>query len=86
MTAPMFAHQGGWDEILMVVAPLALIGLVLWIANRRLVDRLAEADAAEPGQNRPPVSDRDSDINEAVTGASATKAGTSIRTDVGEPE
>jgi predicted MFS family arabinose efflux permease len=31
----VLAHQGGWDEILMVAAPVALFGFVLWLANRR---------------------------------------------------
>ena len=31
----VFAHQGGWDEILMVAAPVALFAGLLWIANRR---------------------------------------------------
>lgn len=37
---PMVAHQGGWDEILMVVAPLAVIGGLLWLANRRVTAQL----------------------------------------------
>ena len=45
----MFAHQGGWDEFLMVLVPIAaLIGL-LAIAKRR-------ADRGEPTDqtDRPP--------------------------------
>ena len=34
-TALVLAHQGGWDEILMVAAPLALLAGVLWLAARR---------------------------------------------------
>ena len=33
--ALVLAHQGGWDEILMVAAPLALLAGVLWLADRR---------------------------------------------------
>lgn len=33
--ARALAHQGGWDEILMVVAPLALFWFLLRLANRR---------------------------------------------------
>ncbi len=36
------AHQGGWDEILFVLAPLVLFAILLVIARRR-VDRM-EAD------------------------------------------
>ena len=31
----MLAHQGGWDEALFVVVPIALLGLLLWLATRR---------------------------------------------------
>jgi lipopolysaccharide export system protein LptC len=31
----VFGHQGGWDEILLVVAPLCLIAWLLWAANRK---------------------------------------------------
>ena len=41
------AHQGGWDEILLVVAPLAVIGLLLWVANRRVSAQIAEQTAPE---------------------------------------
>ena len=37
----VLAHQGGWDEMLMVVAPIAAFALILRRANRR-----AEALAA----------------------------------------
>jgi hypothetical protein len=31
----LIAHQGGWDEALFVVVPLALFGLLLWRVSRR---------------------------------------------------
>ena len=35
-TLPMLpAHQGGWDEILLVAGPLALVAGLLWLADRR---------------------------------------------------
>ena len=37
----LLAHQGGWDEILLVVGPFAILGGLLWLANKR-ADRLAE--------------------------------------------
>lgn len=40
------AHQGGWDEILMVVAPLAVIGGLLWMANKRVSAQIAADEAA----------------------------------------
>ncbi len=45
------AHQGGWDEVLLVVAPLALIGLLLYVANRRVNAKLQQAgetDTTDP--------------------------------------
>lgn len=40
------AHQGGWDEILIVAGPLAIIGVLLWIANRRVSAQLARHEQA----------------------------------------
>ena len=34
--APHFAHQGGWDEILLVVGPMVLVAGLLWLAKRRV--------------------------------------------------
>ncbi len=33
--AIVFAHQGGWDEILLVAGPLVLVVGLLWLADRR---------------------------------------------------
>jgi hypothetical protein len=33
--ATVFAHQGGWDEILFVVVPIAIFAGLLAVANRR---------------------------------------------------
>jgi hypothetical protein len=38
----VFAHQGGWDEILAVVGPLLVIAGLLLIANRRATRMRAE--------------------------------------------
>jgi len=55
----MVAHQGGWDEILMVVAPLAIIGGLLWLANRRVTAQLeAEQQAGEGPQNGKPAAEK----------------------------
>lgn len=50
MNSLLLAHQGGWDEILLVVGPIAILGGLLVLANRR-ADRLAEDNA--------PVNSRD---------------------------
>ncbi|MDG1846025.1 MAG: hypothetical protein P8J01_06465 [Acidimicrobiales bacterium] len=31
----IFSHQGGWDEIIMVVAPIFLVWCLLALANKR---------------------------------------------------
>ncbi|MEI7882090.1 MAG: hypothetical protein WCI32_00940 [Actinomycetota bacterium] len=38
----MLAHQGGWDEILLVAGPIVVIVLVLWQATRRVDRQVAE--------------------------------------------
>jgi ABC-type enterobactin transport system permease subunit len=43
VASSLLAHQGGWDEFLLVAAPVAVIAALLAIAKRR-VDR-AEARA-----------------------------------------
>jgi len=35
----VFAHQGGWDEILLVLGPILVIAALLRLAKRR-VDRM----------------------------------------------
>jgi hypothetical protein len=30
------AHQGGWDELLLVAGPMAVVAGLLWIARRRV--------------------------------------------------
>jgi len=41
----VLAHQGGWDEILLVAAPIAVIVLVLWQATRRADRQVAERES-----------------------------------------
>ncbi len=35
MNTAVFAHQGGWDEFLMVAGPLLFLSFVVWLAARR---------------------------------------------------
>lgn len=51
----VLAHQGGWDEILLVGAPLVVVGAALWLANRRAQAKLEEARSEatpEPERDR----------------------------------
>ena len=34
----LLAHQGGWDEALMVVVPVGVFASLVWIAYRRSTD------------------------------------------------
>jgi hypothetical protein len=41
----IFAHQGGWDEILLVVTPLALVfGLIAVVKRRASKNRYESSD------------------------------------------
>jgi hypothetical protein len=42
----LLAHQGGWDEILLVAGPILVIVLVLWKATQR-AERIASQRIAE---------------------------------------
>ena len=41
----LLAHQGGWDELLMVLVPMAVVVLLLRVASRRAQ---AAGDAVAP--------------------------------------
>ena len=47
----VLAHQGGWDEILMFLTPIALVVGTWWLLERR---KARKGDAAEdPAQEKP---------------------------------
>ena len=48
----LLAHQGGWDEIVMVIAPVGLFSLLLWVANRRAA-KLVGVEDGEPATDEP---------------------------------
>jgi hypothetical protein len=48
----LLAHQGGWDEILMVLAPVLLFALLLRTANRR-AERFAMHEDANDSTSDP---------------------------------
>ena len=49
-SAQILAHQGGWDEALLVLAPLILIGLLLLLANRRANAIRQQNEALAPNE------------------------------------
>lgn len=50
----LLGHQGGWDEILLVAGPLLVVGLLLWLANKRVSAQLEQANKAEGRAPAPP--------------------------------
>lgn len=49
----ILAHQGGWDEILLVLAPVGLFAFLLFIANKRAARLVDEGDLS-PTEDDPP--------------------------------
>jgi hypothetical protein len=40
----VLAHQGGWDEILLVAGPMLFVVFLLWLAKRRVTRAGTVAD------------------------------------------
>ena len=60
-SAPLLAHQGGWDEILLVGVPILLIVGLLAIAKRR-VDAQVAAQRSDGAAAETPA-----DVDESTT-------------------
>ena len=55
-TSPtIIAHQGGWDEFLLIALPVLCIGGLLMVANRRVNQRLRDAEAAQAAEQIAPA-------------------------------
>ncbi|HEX6237923.1 MAG TPA: hypothetical protein VFZ68_12060 [Acidimicrobiales bacterium] len=48
MVSTLLAHQGGWDEVLLVASPIVVFGVLLTIANRRQAPE-PPSDETAPG-------------------------------------
>jgi hypothetical protein len=63
VVTPLLAHQGGWDEILMVAVPVGLFAFLLYAANKRatrMAEEPAEGDSTSgDGPTREPVPEAD---------------------------
>lgn len=73
VTPPLLAHQGGWDEILMVAVPVGLFAFLLYAANKRAT-RLAEERDDTPPTDASPGSDDDG-ADERATGGTPRPRG-----------
>lgn len=45
------AHQGGWDEVLVVLVPMAILAVLVWLTSRRAAGDLTDDD--RPGRAGP---------------------------------
>lgn len=56
LAVAVLAHQGGWDEALLVAVPMAVLVGLLWLAQRRAAQEEGaagpEADAAHDPDGR----------------------------------
>ncbi|HET6950803.1 MAG TPA: hypothetical protein VFI47_10530 [Acidimicrobiales bacterium] len=56
MTTMVIAHQGGWDELLMVLVPIVVFAALLIVANRRATrieqQRLRDQDSDDVADER----------------------------------
>jgi hypothetical protein len=46
--AVIVAHQGGWDEMLLVIGPIAIVAGLLWLARRRVMKAQPHEPADAP--------------------------------------
>lgn len=45
LLSTLLAHQGGWDEFMLIAIPVVFIGGLLLLANRRVNERLRDTEA-----------------------------------------
>lgn len=47
----MLAHQGGWDEVLLIVGPMLVVVALLWLAKRRVErETVDDSSGQQPDQ------------------------------------
>ncbi len=51
--AGVLAHQGGWDEALMVITPVGLFVGLIWVATKRHAPHDDAATPPDDGSGRP---------------------------------
>jgi hypothetical protein len=71
LAAAVLAHQGGWDEMLMVLIPIGAFTLLLMLANRRAkAAQVARGAGGHPAAS--PAAD-DGPSGDRSTGPDATR-------------
>lgn len=50
--AVVLAHQGGWDEILMVVVPVGIFAALLRLANKRAQEQGGKGGTGKSGSGK----------------------------------
>ena len=50
--AAVLAHQGGWDEMLLVAGPIVVVAGLLWLARRRVTERRRHGDRDQSDATR----------------------------------
>jgi hypothetical protein len=55
MGAVLLAHQGGWDEILLVLLPVGLFAFLLFVANKRAAKLAEQEDQDERNEEGEPT-------------------------------
>ncbi len=64
-TLTVLAHQGGWDEMLMVFVPVSIFAALLYMANKRAAKL---ADEARDGEGEGSPLSRDVDTRNERSG------------------
>lgn len=55
LIAAVLAHQGGWDEILLVLGPILVIGGLLVVARKRVGQEPATRSMSAPSDTSLPT-------------------------------
>ena len=55
LAAGLVAHQGGWDEILLVAGPIVVIVGLLLVVKRRVDAQLPSSDDRSPNDEPTPT-------------------------------
>ena len=57
IAAALFAHQGGWDEALLVLGPIVVIVAALAVVKRRVDRKALETPSPDPAPEPDPSAD-----------------------------